>query len=177
MKMARATRPLPQGFVWPDKRSPCVMNLTALSRQVNKATMSSKRTTVLDVLFPRVRAEILRLLFAEPQQPRYVRELMNMSGLALHTIQDELRKLSAAGLLLTWSNGYHRFYRANPDHPLFESLSRIVHDSVKLPLAKQKLLRQFRRRRQAKLGTGRREVPMPKDWPVKWNLFSHPRPT
>ena len=97
--------------------------------------MSSKKT-VLDVLFPRVRAELLRLLFAEPAQHRYVRELMNMSGLALHTIQDELRKLNALGLIVTWSNGYHRFYRANQDHPLFESLLHIVRGSVKLTLAK-----------------------------------------
>jgi hypothetical protein len=51
--------------------------------------LSSKKTA-LDVLFPRVRAELFRLLFVEPAQQRDVRELMNMSGLALHTIQDEL---------------------------------------------------------------------------------------
>ncbi len=134
--------------------------------------MSSKKT-VLDVLFPRVRAELLRLLFAEPQQHRYVRELMNMSGLALHTIQDELRKLNALGLIVTWSNGYRRFYRANQDHPLFESLLHIVRGSVKLPLPKQILLRQPHRRHPAKRRTGRRAVPLPKDWPGRWNLFSN----
>jgi len=94
----------------------------------------SSKKTALDVLFPRVRAELLRLLFVEPAQQRYVRELMNMSGLALHTIQDELRKLTAVGLIVTWSNGYHRFYRANQDHPLFGSLFHIVRGSAKLPL-------------------------------------------
>ena len=39
--------------------------------------------SVLDILFPKVRAEILRLLFSEPAQQRYVRELMVLSGLAL----------------------------------------------------------------------------------------------
>ena len=138
--------------------------------------MSSKKT-VLDVLFPRVRAEVLRLLFAEPQQHRYVRELMNMSGLALHTIQDELRKLNALGLIVTWSNGYHRFYRANRDHPLFESLLHIVRGSVNLPSPQQKLLRQPRRRRPAKRRTGQQAMPLPKDWPGKWNLFSSRRKT
>ena len=136
--------------------------------------MGSKKT-VLDVLFPRVRAELLRLLFAEPPQHRYVRELMNMSGLALHTVQDELRKLNTVGLIVTWSNGYHRFYRANQDHPLFESLLHIVRASAKLPMPKQILLRQ--RRRPAKQRTGRRRVPLPKDWPGKWNLFSNRRQT
>ena len=138
--------------------------------------MSSKKTA-LDVLFPRVRAELLRLLFVEPAQQRYVRELMNMSGLALHTIQDELRKLTAVGLIVTWSNGYHRFYRANQDHPLFGSLLHIVRGSAKLPLPKQRLLRQPHRRRPAKQRTARRGVPLPKDWPGKWNLFSNRRKT
>ena len=138
--------------------------------------MSSKKT-VLDVLFPRVRAELLRLLFAEPPQHRYVRELMNMSGLALHTVQDELRKLNTVGLIVTWSNGYHRFYRANQDHPLFDSLLHIVRRSVHLPSPKQILQRQPRRRRRARRRTGRPPIPLPKDWPGKWNLFSDRRQT
>jgi hypothetical protein len=136
--------------------------------------MSSKKT-ILGVLFPRVRAELLRLLFTEPQQHRYVRELMNMSGLALHTIQDELRKLNTVGLIVTWSNGYHRFYRANRDHPLFESLFRIVQDSVKLSMPRQISLRHIRRR-PAK-PQRRPALPLPKDWPGRWNLSSNRRQT
>ena len=130
--------------------------LDGLKPSSYNATVSSKKT-VLDVLFPRVRAELLRF--------------------ALHTIQDELRKLNALGLIVTWSNGYHRFYRANQDHPLFESLIHIVRGSVKLPLPKQRLLRQPRRPRSAKQRTGQRGVPLPKDWPGKWNLFSNRRQT
>ena len=74
--------------------------------------------TVLDVLFPEVRAKLLRVFFTALPKQRYVRELMNVSGLTLHTVQDELRKLSAVGLLTSWSNGYHRFYQANRDHPM-----------------------------------------------------------
>ncbi len=88
---------------------------------------------ILDVLFPIVRAKLLRALLAAPLKQRYVRELMNLSGLALHTVQDELRKLSAVGLVTSWSNGYHRFYRANRDHPLFAPLRRIVEISAQLP--------------------------------------------
>jgi hypothetical protein len=43
---------------------------------------------VLDLLFPKARAEILRLLFSGPKARRYVRELMLMSGLALRTVQE-----------------------------------------------------------------------------------------
>lgn len=91
---------------------------------------------VLDILFPKVRAEILRLLFSNPKEQRYVRELMTMSGLALRTVQVELTKLSAVGVVTSWSNGYHRFYRANRDHPLFPCLLQIVQTNARLARVK-----------------------------------------
>lgn len=92
---------------------------------------------LLDILFPRVRAEILRLLFSDPARQRYVRELMAMSGLALRTVQEELANLSAAGLITSWSNGYHRFYRANREHEIFSHLLHIVQASGRLPRVKK----------------------------------------
>jgi DNA-binding transcriptional ArsR family regulator len=68
-------------------------------------------------LFPLVRAEVLRLLFTNPGQELYVRELARLSFLSLQTVQDELAKLEAADLIASRSNGYHRFYRANPKTP------------------------------------------------------------
>jgi predicted transcriptional regulator len=93
---------------------------------------------ILEILFPKVRAEILRLLFSDPARQRYVRELTVMSGLALATIQEELGNLSTAGLITSWSNGYQRFYRANRDHPLFSHLVRIVQASARLPHVKRR---------------------------------------
>ena len=49
-----------------------------------------------------------------------------MSFLSLQTVQDELAKLAAAKLLVSHSNGYHRFYRANPKHPLYRPLRQLV---------------------------------------------------
>jgi hypothetical protein len=112
-------------------------------------TVRSERA-ILDVLFPVVRAKLFRALFASPIKQRYVRELMNLSGLALHTVQDELRKLSAVGLVTSWSNGYHRFYRANRDHPLFAPLRRIVEISAELPVTKHSALHRPRRGRPTK---------------------------
>ena len=57
--------------------------------------------TILQILFPQVRAELLRAFFSTPPKQRYVRELVAITGLAMHTIQDELRKLSAIGLLVS----------------------------------------------------------------------------
>ena len=81
---------------------------------------------MLHGLFPVVRAEVLRLLFTNRGQELYTRELARLSFLALRTVQDELAKLEAANLIVSRSNGYHRFYRANPKHPLYRSLAEIV---------------------------------------------------
>jgi predicted transcriptional regulator len=91
------------------------------------------RRTLLQGLFPMVRAEILRLLFTNPRQELYVRELARLSYLALHTVQDELAKLRAAGIVVSRSNGYHRFYRANSKHPLYMTLRRLVIKGATLP--------------------------------------------
>jgi len=110
------------------------------SSLLSGATLKSE-STILNVLFSRVRAEILRSLFTTPKKQRYVRELMTMSGLTLRTIQDELRKLSAIGLVTSWSNGYQRFYCTNRDHPLFSELLRIVQLSERLPRTKPSAFR------------------------------------
>ncbi|MBA3883012.1 MAG: hypothetical protein H0X73_09950 [Chthoniobacterales bacterium] len=49
-----------------------------------------------------------------------------MSFLALRTVQDELAKLEAAELIVSRSNGYQRFYRANPKHSLYRPLKEII---------------------------------------------------
>jgi hypothetical protein len=67
------------------------------------------RPTLLHALFPKARAEILRLLFTNPRQELYVRQLARLSFLSLHTVQVELARLHVAQLLLSRSNGYHRF--------------------------------------------------------------------
>ena len=68
---------------------------------------------------------MLRLLCTNRGEELYTRELARLSFLAL-TIQDELAKLEAANLILSRTNGYHRFYRANPKHPLHAALTEIV---------------------------------------------------
>ena len=59
----------------------------------------------------------LRLLFTNPGQELYTRELARLSFLALRTVQDELAKLESANLIVSRSNGYQRFYRANSKVP------------------------------------------------------------
>jgi predicted transcriptional regulator len=92
--------------------------------------MKSKRS-VLEVLFPAVRARLFQLLFASRPAEFYVRELSIKTGLALHTVQDELRKLSAVGLVTSRSNGFHRFYQADRKHALYRQIQAMVEVSGK----------------------------------------------
>jgi DNA-binding transcriptional ArsR family regulator len=89
-------------------------------------TLNGMRKTLLHGLFPMVRAEVLRLLFTNPKQELYVRELARLSFLSLQTVQDELAKLESAQLISSRSNGYHRFYRVNPQHPLYPTLRNLI---------------------------------------------------
>jgi DNA-binding transcriptional ArsR family regulator len=107
------------------------------------------KQTLLHGLFPAVRAEVLRLLFTNRGQELYTRELARLSFLALRTVQDELAKLEAANLIVSRSNGYHRFYRANPEHPLYAVVTEIVRKGAGHKKAKPRTL-PSRRSRPAK---------------------------
>ena len=133
-----------------------------------------KRHSVLEVLFPQVRAEVLRLLFAPPQKERYVRELARMSGLTLSTIQEELRRLSALQLVSSRSNRFHRFYHANRQHPLFADLMHIVEASEGMPRLEHFAVH---RQRNARPRRRNKTRPLPPDRPMKWDLFSRSRAT
>jgi predicted nucleotidyltransferase len=81
---------------------------------------------LLEILFPQVRAEVLRLLFADEDRELHLRELTRQSGLTLGTLQTEVEKLCAADLLLSRRDGNRRCFRANSAHPLFADLRQIV---------------------------------------------------
>lgn len=99
----------------------------------------------LEVLFPRVRAKLFELLFGATAREHYVRELALRSHLALHTIQDELRKLSALELVTSRSKGSHRYYQANRRHPLYPAIAQMVALSGKSPRAQIADLRRPKR--------------------------------
>lgn len=81
---------------------------------------------LLHLLFPQVRAEVLRLLFADAEREMHGRDLARQSGLNIKTVQDELGKLSEADLVTSRRDGNRRYYRANAHHPLFVDLQQIV---------------------------------------------------
>jgi hypothetical protein len=130
--------------------------------------MPPKECPVSEVLFPLARARLLDALFRRPPRQLYVRELVGASGLSLHTVQDELRKLSAIGIVTSWSNGYHRFYGANPRHPLHKNLVGLFETAYRLPNAKRAAVRRASQKNKPKRRQFRpiRNVRQP-----HWGLF------
>ena len=112
------------------------------------------KADALDLLFPVVRAEVLRALFHHTQREMYVREIARWSELALRTVQRELATLIKIGLVTRRTNGYHVFYRANRNHVLFAPLHQLVFKSERCVLGKRK---PRKRPRQSWRESGRRK--------------------
>jgi predicted transcriptional regulator len=129
----------------------------------------------LEVLFPKVRARMFELLFGPTGREHYVRELALRSHLALHTVQDELRKLKAVGLVISRAKGLHRYYQANTGHPVFPAIRQIIALSNRLPRARAADLRRppgktlSKRNRKARPARLR----MPYE-PINWGLAKKP---
>ncbi len=82
--------------------------------------------STLSHLFPRTRAEILRLLFESGHQEIHLRDLARLAGLSPAALQKELTTLAAKEFVLTRRDGNRLYYRANIAHPLFPELRNIV---------------------------------------------------
>ena len=82
--------------------------------------------SVIDVLFPNARAELIRLLFTDSANELHLRDLARQSGLAIGTLQKEVAKLSSAELLVGRRDGNRLYYRANAAHPVFPELHQLA---------------------------------------------------
>lgn len=82
--------------------------------------------SLLAILFPRVRAEVMRLLFADPSRELHLRDIARQGSLSLGTVQQEVEKLGAADLITSRRDGNRRYYRANTRHPVYPDLQQLV---------------------------------------------------
>lgn len=128
--------------------------------------MKSHRSP-LEVLFPRVRAKVFEMLFGATVREHYVRELALRSHLALHTVQDELRKLSALKLVTSRSKGSYRYYQANRRHPLYPAITEMVALSGKSPRAQIAHLRRPKPATKKNQRTARSHLKLPYG-PINW---------
>lgn len=82
--------------------------------------------TDLTALFPKARAETLRLLFNAPGKELHLRDMARLATLSPGAMQKELTYLQEIGLVASRRDGNRLYYRAETAHPLFPELRGLV---------------------------------------------------
>ncbi len=78
------------------------------------------------ILVSKTRADIFRLLFGLSSKPLYLREMERLAGVTVRILQQELKALTAAGLIVCRKDGNRTYYEPNKSHPLYNDLRNIV---------------------------------------------------
>lgn len=95
-----------------------------------KGTISPiMRTSLSNVsleLFGKVRSAVLALLFRDSKQSFYFREIARSIGSGRGAVQRELVNLLEIGLLISYRQGNHVYYQANPRCPIFSEIKSLM---------------------------------------------------
>jgi predicted nucleotidyltransferase len=79
-----------------------------------------------DALFGRVRQRVLGLLFGHPDRSYFANEIIRWVGSGSGSVQRELARLEASGLVTVTRIGRQKHYQANSGAPIFRELRGIV---------------------------------------------------
>ena len=79
-----------------------------------------------DIIGSKARRRILARTLLTPDREFYLRELARATRLAPRTVQVELDRLVAGGILLERRSGNRRYLRANERHPFYHPLRELV---------------------------------------------------
>jgi predicted nucleotidyltransferase len=77
---------------------------------------------MIDALMPKVRREVLALLFRRTDEPLYLREIVRETRGGKGAVERELRSLTRAGILLREKKGNFAYYRTNQECPIYPEL-------------------------------------------------------
>ena len=83
-------------------------------------------SSIGDTLFTKTQQRVLGLLFGKPDQSYYLNEIVRLAGMGKGTINRELDKMCAAGLLTVTRKGNQNHYQANANSPIFDELRAIT---------------------------------------------------
>jgi len=89
----------------------------------------------------KTKAGIFKILFGMDRQELHSRELARQTGMALATVQQELKRLEALDLVVRRKDGNRVYFKANPSHPLFNELHHLtLKTSGIVPMLREALL-------------------------------------
>lgn len=83
-----------------------------------------------ELLFGRVRAQILQAMYAEPTRRLHLRGLAREANVATRSVEVEASRLVQAGVLTEEREANLRFFKANPDTPMFDVLCDLAHGAA-----------------------------------------------
>lgn len=83
-----------------------------------------------DVLFGNSRGQILALLFGNPGQQFYTRQIASLTGISLGAVSPQLELLTETGLLHCARVGKQVFYQVNRQSPIFGDMKGLVEKTV-----------------------------------------------
>jgi len=79
-----------------------------------------------EVMFGQTRRAVLALLYGHVDEEFYLRQIIRAAGVGQGTVQRELEKLAAVGLVLRRQHGRQVYFRANPDSPVYQELRGLL---------------------------------------------------
>lgn len=99
---------------------------------MTKSTPSDAPSFLADALFTPVQQRVLGLLFGQPERRFQSAELIRLVGSGTGATHRLLKRLADSGLARVSEEGRQKYYRANPDSPVFEELTGLVRKTVGL---------------------------------------------
>ena len=97
-------------------------------------------SALADALFTTSQQRVLALLFGQPDREFFVTEIIGLVGTGRGAVQRELARLAGSGLASVSRIGNRKYYRANPESPLFEEISGIVRKTIGVEVSIRKAL-------------------------------------
>ncbi|MCY4471380.1 MAG: nucleotidyltransferase domain-containing protein [Kistimonas sp.] len=82
--------------------------------------------SIASVLFTKTRQRLLSVLYGKPDASFYLNEIARLAGVGKGAVVRDIKKMTDAGLLITWQQGNQQHYQANPANPIFEELQAIT---------------------------------------------------
>ena len=78
--------------------------------------------SLAQAVFSDRQARLFRWLFGQPGRSFYLNELLRLTGLSSASLQQELKRLTETGVVLSTRRGNMRLFQANPSSPLYPEL-------------------------------------------------------
>lgn|SRR3989338_9228260 len=85
---------------------------------------------ISNIFKSKVRKELFRLYFTNPESEYYLRELERVLGIPVSMIRNELLRLEREGVFASHKKGNLVYYSLNKSYPLFDELKSIIFKTI-----------------------------------------------